>query len=112
MSTASNTIDENIEIIKVFCTGGAMTFDAILGSLQNRFPDTAWTSDLLLLRLEQGISEGRYKAIGSAPYTEDIIGYAMDDEMVVNNAPLNKVYECFCSKIVPVAISVPGVTFY
>lgn len=112
MSAASPAINENIEVIQVLCTGGAMTFNAILGSLQNRFPETGWTSDLLQTRLDNGIVEGRFKAIGSAPYAGDIIGYNIDFKMVRNNPSVNKVYECFCSKIHPVDIQVPGVGFY
>jgi len=99
MSIASPIINENIEIITVICRS-AVAFNGILSRLQQLYPATGWTADLLTTRLTKGIRQGLFTAVGGNP-AGPVQGYGINPRMLTLNYSQNVIYEPFCSNVIP-----------
>lgn len=99
----SAVLTQNSQILTVLCTQGGVAIAGILGALQAAYPTTGWTLELLQTRLTNGIKQGLFIAVGGNP-AGPVEGYAINKYALNINNPLNKVYGCFCSQIIPVQV--------
>jgi hypothetical protein len=99
MSTSSPLINQNIEIISILCRH-PVSFDGLLSSLQNLYPTTGWTANLLETRLRLGKRQGLFLPIGSNP-AGPVEGWSLQPNANWLNYPQNQLYEPFCSQIRP-----------
>jgi len=100
MSSSSPVINQNIEIVSILCRGG-VAFSGLLSALQNLYPATNWTANLLETRLRQGKRRGLFLPIGSNP-AGPVEGWALQPNANFLNYTVNQIYEPFCSQIRPV----------
>lgn len=99
MSTSSTVINQLTEVVTVICRQ-AVAFNGILSRLQTLYPATGWTDALLTLRLNQGVRQGLFKAIGSNP-AGPVDGYGINPNALRLNYSRNVIYEPFCNNLLP-----------
>lgn len=100
MSTSSPAINQNIEIVSILCRR-PIAFSGLLSALQNLYPTTGWTANLLELRLKAGKRRGLFLPIGSNP-AGPVEGWGLQPNANYLNFPQNQIYEPFCSQIRPI----------
>ena len=100
MSTSSPAINQNIEIVSILCRR-PVAFNGLLSALQNLYPTTGWTANLLDLRLRAGKRRGLFLPIRSNP-AGPVEGWGLQPNANYLNFPQNQIYEPFCSQIRPI----------